>query len=194
MSHEITAYIVPEQLAEHLHGKGFQHLHSVRLEQGFLLVPVMFELYLELEQRYPGETEENESWTPSHGIVAFGKELSQHGPVAYIETHYWGGSGTQAAVAWKDGTTILEPEEKKWNIINEALFEIGVERMGDKDRFEALGLDNYRSLSDCAEAAETQADVQQVSAIHDSRDEQKSGSDGVMSRIMKSMRRLFSRS
>jgi hypothetical protein len=164
MSHEITAYIVPEQLAEHLHGKG-----------------------------YPGETEEDDSWRPSHGIVAFGRELSQHAPVAYVETHYWGGSGTQAAVAWKNGKTILEPEEKKWNIINDALFEIGVERVGDKDRFDSLGLDRYRSMSDCVEVAETQADVQQVSAIHDSRDEQKSGSDGVMSRIIKGMRRLLSR-
>lgn len=94
---------------------------------------------------------------PQDGLLraveaAFGQRLSQHGPVAYIETDYFGGRGKQCAVAWDQGDVITSFQTSgdvgpvKPGPINAALRAIGVSRHVVQDEFESLGLQHYREL------------------------------------------------
>ena len=92
--------------------------------------------------------------------VAWAVALSTGGLLAYIETDYFGGWGTQAALVWQDGRVLLgplthsddNPAQKRTPLaslpINTALRALGVVRAADKhDEFDTLGLGEFRDLS-----------------------------------------------
>jgi len=89
------------------------------------------------------------------------RELSRFGPLAYIETDYFGGVGGQGAAVYSDGRVMMEPEWSKSGPINRALSGpinralkmIGVRRGLFEDRFSALGLGEYRDNDDLIDAA-----------------------------------------
>jgi hypothetical protein len=68
-------------------------------------------------------------------------ELSMHGPVAYIETEYFGGAGTQVATAFNRRVRILE-----CGSVNEALRMIGVRAARGRDEWDTLGLSAHRGM------------------------------------------------
>ena len=86
--------------------------------------------------------------------------------VAYFETEYFGGVGTQAVGVWRDRELILgpkissaswDPKNRNYVVdngwpINEALRFVGVWTDGSKDEFDTLGLGQYRS-TDAFDAA-----------------------------------------
>ena len=75
-------------------------------------------------------------------------ELSEDGPVAYVETEYWGGVGHQAAAVWKDGRLSFGPEKQDIGPINTALKHLGVSEEGARVAFEAVGLHRHRLTDD----------------------------------------------
>lgn len=75
----------------------------------------------------------------------FLRELSRLGPLAYVETDYFAGSGGQGAAAYSAGTALMEPGWARRGPIDRALKRIGGRRRLLGDRFLALGLANYRS-------------------------------------------------
>lgn len=81
-------------------------------------------------------------------LADWAQRLSVGGTVVYVETDYWGGSGTQSAMAWRDGTVRMAPMRGARGPINAALRHLGVEPGSATDRFAALGLDRYRSNDD----------------------------------------------
>jgi hypothetical protein len=98
-----------------------------------------------------------ECLTPA--VVGYAKELSSHGPVAYVETNYWGGLGGQAAIVYLKGTITLpacsqfsdEPpsrNELRSYPINRALTCLGVEETSAIDHFDSLGLGTFRRNRD----------------------------------------------
>ena len=67
--------------------------------------------------------------------------------LAYIETDYFGGTGTQAGVLYEDGRVSLGPENGGGTI--ETLLEaLGVRPSPGQDRFAALELGRYRRMPD----------------------------------------------
>ena len=94
----------------------------------------------------------------SSGDMAFAAKASQTGPLAYVETGYFGGIGHQAAVLWQDGTLIMGPLVMKtednrgrppslWPI-NAVLRKLGIECKDGEDEFASFGLGFYRSNED----------------------------------------------
>lgn len=78
---------------------------------------------------------------------------SGHGLLAYIETEYFGGTGSQAAAEFADRDMIFsaaKPDTRDPmgpdDPINAALRRLGVEAAGHADAFAALGLGRFRSL------------------------------------------------
>ena len=67
------------------------------------------------------------------------------GPLAYIETDYAGGVGTQAGVLLERGKVVLGPVEGK-GTVNRLLNAIGVWHRPGEDEFDALGLGRYRHM------------------------------------------------
>jgi hypothetical protein len=91
-------------------------------------------------------------------LARWAQECSRFFALAYIETDYFGGVGSQAAIVWKDGIVAFSPV---WTsnsggkstplhegAINRAAREIGVSRGTSLDEFEALGLDQHRDNDD----------------------------------------------
>lgn len=72
-------------------------------------------------------------------------ELSEHGPVACVETDYHGEHGVQAATVWENGNVVMPPTRAPIGPINSALRLLGVEARPPYDEFDAIGLGGYRS-------------------------------------------------
>lgn len=91
----------------------------------------------------------------STGDMAFAARASMAGPLAFLETSYFGGAGHQAAVVWKEGVLAMGPVSIKaadherrpaslWPI-NAALRSLGVAAVEGDDEFQSFGLHFYRS-------------------------------------------------
>ena len=85
------------------------------------------------------------------------KDKSRLGPLAYIETDYFGGSGTQAAILYDREKVVLGPlqQETVWtgteyqsgdDAINPVLQRMGVHRGRARDEFDALQLGSHRRM------------------------------------------------
>lgn len=68
----------------------------------------------------------------------------------YFETDYWGGEGTQGAVAYATGEIIFGPRSSEQiGPIDEALKLLGVEVVPPAyDEFDAIGLRSHRQTED----------------------------------------------
>jgi hypothetical protein len=85
---------------------------------------------------------------PNHCVVAhFVATLTEHAdPVfAVIWTDYFGGMGDQCGALYR-GETLVTDERPDYGTVNCALRGLGVPRQGDRDEFDTLGLDKYRSI------------------------------------------------
>lgn len=103
-----------------------------------------------------------EELTPS--IVKLAKDLSWHGKVAFVETSYHGGRGSQASIVWDSGRCVLgalfscdyevsaetlETATLVERSINEALKFIGIYKHDDKfDEFHTARLTGFRDNED----------------------------------------------
>lgn len=93
-------------------------------------------------------------------IKEYLEEIHPQGNFIYIETEYFGGTGTQTAGIFKDGfltttykgsTTGIDvtnpyPERLLDEPINKALRSLGVIRDNDKDEFDTVGLPNHKYM------------------------------------------------
>eukprot|EP00112_Aurelia_sp_Birch-Aquarium-sp1_P007377 Seg18025.1 transcript_id=Seg18025.1/GoldUCD/mRNA.D3Y31 product="hypothetical protein" protein_id=Seg18025.1/GoldUCD/D3Y31 len=88
----------------------------------------------------------------SEALIDGLKELSRSCKVAYVETDYFGGQGSQGAVVYDEGECVYGPVENDERPISDALKLLGVEtREGEYDEFEAVGLCQYRDNDDWIE-------------------------------------------
>lgn len=67
---------------------------------------------------------------------------SQHGPVAYVETDYFGGVGEQSAILCEARQRLVTSRDG--DAINQVLARMGVLCVGDDDEFDSLGLGLFR--------------------------------------------------
>lgn len=128
----------------------------IPLLQGLAMIPVTEALYDVLTT-----PEERGSFDPRFLFLSlklnhFGQTHSHPGPLAYIETDYFGGVGSQGAIVWSKGKIIFGPavtgnrrdlqvDQLPAGAINCALKMLGVEKRHWVDEFEALGLRTYRA-------------------------------------------------
>ena len=84
-------------------------------------------------------------------------EHTQNGKLAYFETEYFGGSGTQTAILYEKGKPKFPaiftddtkgkcPAEKR--AINMILKEFNVLKLNEKDEFDSIGLGNFRRMDE----------------------------------------------
>lgn len=64
--------------------------------------------------------------------------------LAYIETDYFGGTGTQAGILYENGKPAAPKSGE--GTVNALLKDLGVWRKPDKDEFNMLGLEKYRHM------------------------------------------------
>jgi len=152
MGHAIQALLIPDGAAG-LVPERLPHTRAISIGHGIQLVPVLDETFDALGEQSPDlpDPPEVEFWKLSGPIVRVALELSQHGPVAYIETDYFGGTGEQAAIVWEDGRVRMPAQQARSGPINEALRLMGVRAGIMRDEFEAVGLGAHRSNDDWLE-------------------------------------------
>ena len=76
-----------------------------------------------------------------YGMIFLTDEL------AYVETDYFGGIGTQGGVLYENGRIRIAPHSGD-GTINLLLRELGVKCLANKDEFDSLNLGNYRHMTE----------------------------------------------
>jgi hypothetical protein len=170
MGHHIQGFIADATVLRSF-AADFEHGHVVELAQGFGLLLLCEDLFDESVSKYG--TDVKDKTLESHFMFApvaaiLGKQLGVNKPVAYVETEYFGGLGTQAAVVWDRGEITLGPHlldtdsfQRGRNMpamsespINRALRYLGVHRGDARDEFEAIGLHRGRENDDWLQITE----------------------------------------
>jgi hypothetical protein len=108
MGHALNAAIGPHPVVAEFTGRW--HLaRPVPLRQGFAMVPLTEALHDDIAGRagLDGPDPFEEFVYLALGVVAAVREAAEAGTLAYIETEYFGGLGSQAAVGWLDRGRVL---------------------------------------------------------------------------------------
>lgn len=144
MGHHIHAIIGAAAVVDRLAELGLIGA-PIALDAGFAWVPVPdHELDRMAETTSVARGPWDERFVHFGGVLpTLVTELSMHGPVAYIETEYFGGAGTQVATAFDRRVRILE-----CGSVNEALRAIGVRAAPGRDEWDTLGLSAHRGMPD----------------------------------------------
>ena len=149
MSHSMTAFVARRPaliaLAQGLGGAPFYKLKHAE----FFVLPVSDDVFDRVvELKGPGNLVAVEFWGLTNHLAQLAREASAHGLIAYIETDYFGGMGTQGTAVWKDETAFQEPATASKGTINLALRAIGLGAGFGLDEFDTLGLGDVRHMSD----------------------------------------------
>lgn len=149
MGHYVTGIITVAAVAERLHAN--KALASAELIDGIRLVPLEDD-DLDLLATFHG------AGTPgfthlSQEFIQVLAALSQFGKLVYFETEYFGGMGSQCAVAFNGGSMIPNTLLSGEGSINTALKAIGVISSSTMDEFDHIGLSRHRNTSDWKEVS-----------------------------------------
>jgi hypothetical protein len=129
----------------------------VPLQLGFSFMPVTDEI-LDDSDDVPHEILHR----LSAGLIQWAETASSESAIAYIETDYHGGMGSQASIAWRGGKCVFGPIETVDGYrdgkmietplldgaINRAARHLNVDRGEVRDEFDALRLGWHRSNED----------------------------------------------
>lgn len=124
---------------------------EIKLPQGFGMVFCTIELLEDIEElmKSSGEAVDDPLFPELDYFDASVQELmgsySFRTKLAYIETDYFGGAGTQAGLLYENGKPATAPQSGEGSI-NVLLKELGVWCKPDKDEFDMLGLGKYRHM------------------------------------------------
>lgn len=115
------------------------------------------EFFDNLSERFPSDANDPyEGFSFLNDSVSqWAMQLSKTTPIAYVEADYFGGNGSQSAIAWDAGVVKLGPLPGKFGgvdqatgPINQALRFLGAQLMSARDEFEAVGLQRGRDHED----------------------------------------------
>ena len=152
MGHCVQAIVATSDVADALR-RLYAVLPWVAARQGFVILPVDAD-FIDSVTRIRPEQSSDAFMLLTASFDGLLQRLSLLGPIAYIETEYFGGVGGQGAAVYSRGETVMAPDWRESGPIDRALALIGVKRPLLGDRFQALGLNRYRSNDDLIEAAE----------------------------------------
>ena len=146
MGHQIQA-IVGKREAIQVFADCWAQAEVVDLPQDCGMVFLTDALFDGITQLFdgPGREEPSSLTLFTSAIRRALEEAARPGPLAYIETDYAGGYGTQAGVLLERGQAALGPLEGA-GAINRLLRAIGVWSRPGEDEFDALGLGRYRHM------------------------------------------------
>ena len=117
----------------------------IELPQGFGMVPMTARLLEDVEELMePSEIEDRLGLDGLDGaVVCMLEQYSFRTKLAYVETEYFGGYGTQGGVLYENGREKIPPQTGS-GTINVLLKELGVRRRPNADEFDQLELGKFR--------------------------------------------------
>src|SRR5262249_13179850 len=86
------------------------------------LLPLTSAFYAELSAQRPAEQTPHVEWvgevSVARDLAELTRRLSEKEPVAYVEAHFFGGSGGQSAIVWQQGQVLLALSREGIGAIN----------------------------------------------------------------------------
>ena len=148
MGHQIQAVIGQAEAVAAL-AVDWPRAEVVPLPQGFAMVFLTAGLWDAVEEAFPGPAEPDVSFLLcwSGAVRRWLEGYSCCRPLAYIETDYFGGCGTQAGVLVEKGRVAVPPVDGA-GTIDRLLAALGVRCLPGKDEFDSLGLGSFRHMPD----------------------------------------------
>lgn len=121
----------------------------IELLQGFGMVPMTIRLLEDVEELMePSGIEEHSALDGLDGaVICLLEQYSFRTKLAYVETDYFGGYGTQGGVLFENGREKIPPQTGN-GTINVLLKELGVWRKPNKDEFDCLELGKFRYIEE----------------------------------------------
>ena len=160
MGHSLSAILGKESATTHFASR-WVLATPIDLPQGLRLIPLTIRLHEDIDELVNSHQPEpfDEFSYLSASVVEAIIQSSHAGALAYIETDYFGGVGSQAAVLWDGGKIASGPhkhtvygdvatqDSKESGIlaINLVLKNLGVWCKANQDEFDAIGLSRFRS-------------------------------------------------
>ena len=144
MGYYIRAFIGRTGILEPIAG-ACRKARIVTLEQGLTIVPMIDELYDEINKTEPWPGIEPFTYLTTYTEQRV-LQWMPSGLFGYIEAEYHGGQGAQAAILWQDGKRLQVFNPK--HAINTALQHAGFTADAGKDEFDAVGLGRHRYTED----------------------------------------------
>ena len=152
MGHNISAIIAGAEIAE-----AFAEVADAppptELPFGLGIVPLSDRQFDRITDLKPGPYVDGFAYLSARLTAAL-TTASRKGPVVYIETEYFGGTGSQAGAAFVEGELVLaehhvdmRDSHRRDGPINKALRLLGVSASGDRDEFDTLGLARFRDVA-----------------------------------------------
>lgn len=149
MGHSISGFVAPVGVLREYAARTREGWVA-ELAQGLGFLPLTPELADELGY---GPRAYEELWRLNDRAARLGARMSRGGAVAYVETDYFGGTGEQAAIVWRDGKVWSGPEKARIGPVSDALRRLGVEKGDAHDEFDAAGLARHRHNDDWVDEA-----------------------------------------
>lgn len=148
MAHCIRAIIGKEPVRKF--ANDWVSAKAIELPQGFAMVFMTDELLDDMEELsvLSGDMFPSELDYFTEAVDDIMKRYSSGDKLAYIETDYFGGYGTQGGVLYENGKIAIPPQKCEGGTINALLREMGVWCKDGNDEFDMLTLGNYRRMDD----------------------------------------------
>ena len=165
MGHQISAFIGQYHSLQIL-ATQLCHSHITALAQSYYLLPILVETldtcHIATPSTFPAEYPEFDRLFPE--LIFLAQDAARQTPLAYVETDYFGGVGSQSAILWKTtntygpfrsetryiNNTFITTPEGEW-AIKRVLYALGVQLLPNHDAFDTLGLGRFRSSEDWIE-------------------------------------------
>ena len=140
MGHCVRAIIGAHKDIQRIENNWFAK--EIKLPQGYGMVFLTDALLDNIGELFESANEPSDPETVTSYLL---QEYSFHTKMAYIETDYFGGIGTQSGILYENGNISI-PLCSGEGEINILLRELGVWREVNKDEFDSLNLGIYRRM------------------------------------------------
>ena len=148
MGHCIRAIIGTHRIIQKLEND-WSNAKKIELPQGYGMVFLTDEFSDDVAELY-NVSDELHCHELVHFTVAIAQLLQQYTQntkLAYVETDYFGGTGTQGGVLYENGQICIAARSGE-GTINILLRELGVRCEPNKDEFDSLNLGIYRRMDE----------------------------------------------
>lgn len=119
------------------------------LGQGLCLIPMTEQLFDQINN-YVSSNEISSFKYLTENVEREILKCINNKELAYVEADYFGGTGSQIGIVWKEGKRYMEFASGQ-NVINKVLSFLGAISNSEKDEFATLQLDKYSNTEDWTE-------------------------------------------
>lgn len=159
MSHDLRLFVGhPRVLSRYTAAVGEARLFALAAGATLAVLSLDDDLHDALHRAYGTGDWLEQGPSLTNTDMSFAARASAGGALAYIQTAYFGGAGSQSAALWIGGALAMKPAQLEQQAagnraratwpINAALRGLGLQSAAGLDEFDSFGLGHYRTHAD----------------------------------------------